>query len=250
MKTNKILIPILTGLLFAAAANAQVDMTVTGSTAFRSISFNRIAALYDSGVVQKGDFSTGPGTYSGTMSNAIPSLGATPVTMRLSFSGSAAGVLAVANGTPVPTIDPVTGNTSNKVPVIMFSDVYPESASPPVNSSVYASSFSPGGPLILGIIPFTYVKNNGPTLAGVTNITREQAVLLCSDSGVQGGFNGMPATFLGGSSANPVYWVNRDPGSGHPCYHLQRHRVHRLAGGMGIYRRHVDSNQWLFVRGI
>ena len=33
-------------------------------------------------------------------------------------------------------------------------------------------------------------------------------------SGILGGFPGMPATYLGGSSTNPVYMIGRDSGSG------------------------------------
>src|SRR6266581_4794398 len=178
MKLNRMFLPVLTGSLLAGAAQAQVDLTITGSTSFRSITFDRVKSLFDPGYTSDGNFGTGPGTYSGTMSNSVPSLGPTPVTVRLSFSGSAAGMEAVDAGTPVPTINPITG---------------------------------------------------------ITNITREQAVLLMSSSGIitnagQQVF-GMPASFLAGSSTNPVYLTGRDSGSG------TRISVHKDIGYTGTSPR-------------
>jgi len=200
MKLNKILMPVAAGSLLASTALAQVDMTITGSTAFRSIAFDRVQSLFDAGYTTAGDLSIGPGTYQGTMSNAIPALGSQTVTLRLSFSGSGAGMLAVDNSTPVPTVNPGGGN-ANKVPDLAFSDVFPESATPTINGGDFDQS-------IVGVIPFVYVVNNG--LTGITTITREQAVLLMTASGP----GGMPATFLGGSSGSPVFLTGRDSGSG------------------------------------
>lgn len=206
MKLNKILLPVLAGFLFAGAARSQVNLTITGSTSFRAITFDRVSSLFDAGYSIWGDTTNvGPGTFSGTMSNAIPSLGNSPVTFRCSFSGSGAGMLAVENNATIPTINPVTGAVSNVAPDISMSDVYPEAATPSINGSVFDQ-------YIVGVIPFVWVVNNH--LTGITNITREQAYLLMTASGVQGGFNGMPATYLGGSSTNPVYLTGRDSGSG------------------------------------
>jgi len=209
MKLKTLLVPVLAGLWFAGAARAQVDMTITGSTAFRAITFDRVASLFDTGFTTTGNTGNGPGTYRGTMSNSIPSLGSTPVVLRLSFSGSGSGMLAVDQSTLVPTADPITGNSSNRVPDIALSDVYPESAAPAIDGSHFEQS-------IVGVIPFVWVRNNG--LAGITNITREQAVLLMSSSGVVTNgaslIYGMPASYLGGSSTNPVFLTGRDSGSG------------------------------------
>ncbi len=209
MKLNSVLLPALAGALLALPAAAQVNLTITGSTAFRSIAFDRAQSLYDPGFTTAGNLSLGPGTYSGTMSNAIPSLGATPVTVRLSFSGSGTGMLAVDQSTPVPTVDPASGNPVNMVPDLAFSDVFPESATPAINGADFDQA-------IVGVIPFVFVKNNA--LAGITNITREQAVLLMTSSGVVTNgaqlIPGMPASFLGGSSSSPVYLTGRDSGSG------------------------------------
>jgi hypothetical protein len=210
MKLNKVLRPLVGASLFAMSARAQVNVTITGSTAFRSITFDRVQSLFDAGYSTAGDVvGTGPGTFSGTMSNAIPSLHNTPVTVRLSFSGSGAGMLAVDQSTPVPTVNPGTGTTNNVVPDLALSDVFPESATPSINGAELEQA-------IVGVIPFVWVKNNA--LAGIANITREQAQLLCTSSGVVTNgvqlIPGMPASFLGGVSTNPVYMTGRDSGSG------------------------------------
>src|SRR2546422_2002579 len=97
MKNNKTLLTVLTSVLLGSAAYAQVEVTITGSTSFRAITIDRAGALYDvqPPVGVTNNASTGQITYSGTMSNAVPSLGATPVKIRLSFLGSASGMLAV-----------------------------------------------------------------------------------------------------------------------------------------------------------
>jgi len=203
MKKTKVLLTLLTGIWLATAAYGQVEVTITGSTSFRAITIDRSASLFDSGslVAVTNDASTGLITFGGTMSNKVASLGATPVKIRLSFSGSATGMQAVKNQTPVPTAD-TPGNNVNRTPDLALSDVYPGAATPPINPTAFDPDVQ------VGVIPFVYVKNNG--LTGISNITREQAVLLMTASGV----GGMPATFLGGSSANPVYMIGRDSGSG------------------------------------
>ena len=223
MKTNKLIIPVLTGALFAAAATAQdVNVVLTGSTSFRSITLDRTKALFDSGYTTLGDASgTLPVTYYGTMSNAIPALGSSTVAARLSFSGAGAGMLAVDGSTPVSTRHPLTGNLSNAVPDLALSDVFPESATPPINPANFDVSR-------IGVIPFVYLRNNA--LTGITNITKEQATLLFTASGVQSGLDGMPASFLGGndaSSNSPVYFTGRDSGSG------TRISVHKDVGFTG-----------------
>ena len=222
MKLKNLLIPAVAGAWMSLATQAQVNLTLTGSTAFRSIAFDRVASLFDSGYVTKGDVSKGPGTYSGTMSAAVPSLGNTPVVLRLSFSGSGSGMLAVVNRTPVPTIEPGTGATVNLAPDLAFSDVYPESATPPISRADVEDS-------LVGVIPFVWVRNNA--LTGVNNLTREQSILLMTASGVvnAGGtaIPGMPASFLGGSGDAPVYLTGRDSGSG------TRITIHKCIGFTG-----------------
>jgi hypothetical protein len=226
MKSPQLLL-CLAVALSAAKANAQVEVTITGSTAFRAITIDRVGNLFDSGYnAVTNNASTGLITYRGTMGGSVPSLATTPVTVRLSFSGSAAGMQAVHDGTPVSTAD-TAGVNVNKTPDLALSDVFPESATPPLNLADFDHS-------IVGVVPFVFVRNNG--LAGITNITREQANLLLTASGVTTNgtqiIPGMPATYLGGVSTNPVYFIGRDPGSG------TRITVHKDIGFTG------DPTEW------
>jgi phosphate transport system substrate-binding protein len=110
--------------------------------------------------------------------------------------------------TPISTAESPGVNT-NKTPDLALSDVFPESATPPLNLSDFDH-------FILGVVPFVFVRNNA--LAGISNITREQAILLMTASGVTTNgtdlIPGMPASYLGGTGSNPVYLIGRDPGSG------------------------------------
>ena len=207
MKTTKLILPVLTGVLFAAAANAQdVNVVLTGSTSFRSITLDRAKALFDAGYTTTGDAGgTLPVTYYGTMTTAVPSLGSSTVAVKCSFTGSGQGILDVNNSAPVATRNPLNGTTNNVVPDLALSDVFPESATPPVNASGLDVTR-------IGVIPFVWVKNNA--LTGISNITKEQATLLFTASGIQSGLPGMPASFLGGADNNPIYLAGRDAGSG------------------------------------
>jgi hypothetical protein len=207
MKNSKTLLTLLATTLIGSAAYGQVEVTITGSTAFRSITIDRSAAIFDApslAGVTNGAASLGQITFSGTMSNKVASLGATPIKIRLSFSGSASGMLSVKNQSPVVTSES-PGVNVNKVPDLALSDVYPGAATPPIAESAFNRS-------VLGVVPFLYVKNNA--LTGINNITRDQATLLMTASGVINGVPGMPASYLGGTSPDPIYMIGRDSGSG------------------------------------
>ena len=186
MKGAKGLLILLTGSLVAASVDAQVEVTITGSTAFRSIIIGRAASLYDAGSLLTVTNAPAVGliSFSGTISNKVASLLDTPVKIRLSFSGSAAGMWAVKKRTPISTAE-APGVNVNRVPDLALSDVFPGMATPPISDSSFNRS-------VLGVVPFLFVRNNA--LLGVNNITREQAVLLLTASGSIGAINGMPAT--------------------------------------------------------
>jgi ABC-type phosphate transport system substrate-binding protein len=202
MKIKNVIISAVAGGLLTQAALAQVEVTITGSTAFRSIVQDRVPTLFDAGFVTT-TRDANIRTYSGTMQTAIPSLGNTPVTVRLSWSGSASGMISVKNGASVNTVD--SGDTNNlvgKVPDLAFSDVFPGSANPPIPSSAFSKRD------VVGVVPFVFARNNSAALAGVDNLTRDQALLLMTAGGI------MPANYLGGSQSTIVYLVGRDSGSG------------------------------------
>jgi hypothetical protein len=201
MKKTTVLLTLASSLLGITAAYGQVELTITGSTAFRSITIDRSASLFDAGsyVGVTNDAANGKITMSGTCSNIVSSLRNTPVKIRLSFSGSASGMLAVQNQTPISTSE-TPGVNVNKVPDLSLSDVYPSSATPPIPESAFDR-------FVIGVVPFLLVKNNA--LSGVNSLTREQGVLLMTATGPFG----MPASYLGGG-AGQVYLCGRDSGSG------------------------------------
>jgi ABC-type phosphate transport system substrate-binding protein len=200
MKSNIKSMAVLSGLILATAAQAQVELTITGASAFRLITVDRAISLFDNGYVAiTNNASTAKISVQGTVQNKIPALGSTLVTVRMSFTGSAQGMMDVLNQAPINTAAIPTGTTNTQADCA-FSDVYPISATPPITSGLVED--------VVGVVPMVFVKNNG--LAGINNITRDQANLLMTSSGDLG----MPATYLGGSSPNPVYLIGRDASSG------------------------------------
>ncbi len=90
---KKTLLPLYAAALTAlgsTAAFAQVDVTITGSTAFRAITIDRAWGPFDvaTRTAVTNNATTGLITISGTMQGSAPTLGTTPVKVRLSFSGS------------------------------------------------------------------------------------------------------------------------------------------------------------------
>jgi phosphate transport system substrate-binding protein len=109
-------------------------------------------------------------------------------------------MISVNTLTPVNTAEASGGVTTNVVPDVAFSDVFPSAAVPPIPDSAFTQ-------YVVGVVPMVFVKNNN--LADVTNISQDQAVFLSVNSGPS-----MPQTYLGGSSSSGVYLIGRDSGSG------------------------------------
>ena len=205
-KTPVLLLATLAGALGTPAFAQTLDVTVTGSTAFRAITEDRGQSLFDAGYSTTANANNNYVTYSGTMTGKIPSLGTTHVNLRMSFSGSISGMNTVVAGTPIPTWNPGQTDFSTnvaKVPDIALSDVYPDSATPSIDNSQFGST-----PAIIGVIPFVFAKNNGSVLSAVTNLTKEEALLLMTAGG------SMPVSYLSGTNTNYVYMVGRSSGSG------------------------------------
>ena len=238
MKTKHLFLPILTGVLCAAAAHANEDITITGSTACRRIMYDRAATLFDPGFTTQGgalafNNTANQITASGTMSNAIPSLGATPVTLRFAMSGANQGAQDLYNSNPLATKDPVTGFNSNQIPSLAFFDQFPEASVPSIPSSGLTANSN------LLVLPFVFFKNPGGPggMTGVTNITKEQTIMLMNSSGVIAGFDSMKPDFLGGTTnGGPVYFLGRDAGSG------TRIEVLKCVGFTGIPRQYATNS--------
>ncbi|HWD19419.1 MAG TPA: hypothetical protein VHB20_09070 [Verrucomicrobiae bacterium] len=202
MKNIQSKIALLAVLAGSVTAQAQVQVVFTGSTAFRSVDEDRAAALFDAGFTTAGDGSANNyRTYNGTITSLF---GSQTVTIYMSFSGSGSGMEAVLNGTQVQCY-PVGGSSPSLslTPDCAFSDIFPE------GDNLASAAFDDVS--TLGVIPFVFAASASSQLAGITNLTRDQAVLLMTDSG------STPAYFFGGSNTNinnKVYLVGRDSGSG------------------------------------
>src|SRR4051812_41120938 len=116
MKSKMIALAALAGSI-AVPAFGDVQIVITGSTAFRSIAQDRVGALFDPSSTNTATFLTvkdsNTRTYSGTMQSVVGDT--QPVTIRLSFSGSASGMLAVKNGTLVSTVNPGDTSSANSI---------------------------------------------------------------------------------------------------------------------------------------
>src|SRR5438132_466067 len=93
MKMNKILLTLALGIASFASLQAQVEVTITGSTAFRSISFDRIPVLFDApSLVQNVTNSNLPGVNNITRDQALLLMTATgPGLMPDTFLGGTTG---------------------------------------------------------------------------------------------------------------------------------------------------------------
>ena len=205
MKSKMIIIAALAGSMTIPAFGQGVELPLTGSTAFRSVVTNRVLSLYSTGSFTRKDGNTF--SFIGTMPSVFPSSPTKQVRIHMSYTGSATGMQNVKDSTLISSYalnDSGTGTVAtNYAPDIAMSDVFPSSATPPLSDSDFAKRD------VVGVVPFVFVKNNtGTTLNGITGLTREQAELLMTAGG------SMPATYLGGSSANPVFLAGRDSGSG------------------------------------
>lgn len=169
--------------LFATATLSYADLVVniTGATAFRAASHNAIiAALGGAGTTQYA-YSTSTGAAATGISGADRAIfvgtmaGLGTVTIRTSWSGSAAGVANLATGTAVSVMKldtpvstsgingglTVASNFENALPKFAFSDV----AQAATNNPTPALNGTQ-----VGVVPFMFVAQEGAP-AGLTNMT-------------------------------------------------------------------------------
>jgi len=200
MNTSKLLLGLTAGSLLVSAAQAQIEVVITGATAFRSITQDRVANYLLTGVTTIKATNAGVEviTYTGNLANVNPTLNGQPAIIRTSFTGSGKGLLDVYSGTPVQCALS-TGVLVAKTPDIAYSDAFPNSVTPPLRKTDFDTVTN------VGVVPFVFAAHNS---TGITNITKDQVALLMTASGA------MPASFLGGANSNPVYLVGRDSESG------------------------------------
>jgi hypothetical protein len=230
MKIKSLLIG-ASALGFAASAQAQTVINITGATAFRSAAHSAIMASFNqSGALgttwnyahnhASNGASAGRAIYKGT----FPGISGTTV-IRTSWTGSVEGVRALTKPTLVPETylknsslnlsgftAGVRGGASDTETstshAFAFADMAQDAA-----PAAYASPKLNGGPV--GVIAFAPVINNGAN-ASITNITINQFRRLVSNGTI-------PASMLTGnasSNSTTIYNVQRNDGSGTRVIHL------------------------------
>jgi hypothetical protein len=230
MKLKSLLIG-ASALGFAASAQAQTVINITGATAFRSAAHSAIMASFNqSGALgTTWNYATNNAAGSGTMGRAIykgtfPGITGTTV-IRTSWTGSVEGVRALTKPTAFPetylrdSVSNLSGFTAgvrggasdtetSTSHAFAFADMT-QAAAP----AAYASPKLNGGPV--GVIAFAPVINNGAN-ASITNITINQFRRLVSNGTI-------PASMLTGnasSNSTTIYNVQRNDGSGTRVIHL------------------------------
>lgn len=196
----------------ASAAHAQVTVYLTGSTAFRSETFNSVKALYGAGLTSvtpaNATTSSSKVTYTGTIAALY---GTQTVTIKSAFSGSVEGIVnlvGAANppGVTQPNYLNVDGSTdSNTVADLALSDVFQDTTDYP--SSVYPALADAQ----VGVVCFAWTKSvvATPALANVSNISHQQAQQLLASGTV-------PLSFFTGNAADTgaIYLAGRNKLSG------------------------------------
>jgi hypothetical protein len=160
-------IAVLGGLFAASTLQAQVNIYIAGSTAFRANAFRAVKAAFDGGTwtsINPANASSGTGVYTaqGTMTSLY---GSQTVTVFASFNGSVQGLEDLLNNTSITFTNITPGGAAvSAVPTITFSDVDKVST---------LAANAPTTETHIAILPFTYCRNYY-TPTTVTNITGHQ----------------------------------------------------------------------------
>lgn len=190
-----------TGLTLAV--QAQVEIRITGSTAFRATTYAAIRNLYGGTLTGQNPAHDASGKNQVTFAGTIPALfGAQTVTVRTSYSGSVEGVQSLVLGNNETFLLSSNAGDTNTVagPAdIAFSDVFQSTTD--FTSPVLSDSK-------VGVVCFSWVRSV-TTPAAVNNMTHQlaQQFLATGDLPV-GQFTGDL------SQVQDIYLVGRTKGSG------------------------------------
>jgi hypothetical protein len=233
MKPNpmkKTIALLMLGGLFAANLQAQqVNIHITGSTAFRANNYRAIRALYGSGLVSQNPAdpasSKNQVTWTGTMTNIFGS--SQTVNIYASYSGSIAGVQALVQGTSLTFLSSPTNGSTNTFTApadLAFSDVY--QAATPFTSTPLVDA-------LVAIQPFVYVKSQSANT--VSNVTMQQLQVML-------GNGSMPLSYFTGKTnddATLIYMVGRNNDSG---TRLTSHADDFFTGTPQLYQPDTNCN--------
>ncbi|MGC3960028.1 MAG: hypothetical protein QM813_19495 [Verrucomicrobiota bacterium] len=209
MKTLKLTLTALAGVLLVSSTQAQVEINISGAVAFRSTAYRAIRSLFlnNGGTLTSQNPADGSGTPAQlkvTWTGTIPSLyGAQTVTVRAFYNGAVAGIQDLTQDRLVQFLATSTpGDTTlstDKKADIAFSSTY--QASTEFNNPILQDE-------IFGVTPINLVKSTVGT-AGITNITSHQLRTLAANGS-------LPAWFFTGNTndTQTIYFINRDPTAG------------------------------------
>lgn len=205
MKTSKLALTLVTGAWLAGAAQAQVEINISGAVAFRDTAYRAIRAIYGPNLGSENvDTPANPSSslkvaWTGT----IPALyGGQTVTVRAFYNGAVAGIQDLAQNRNVSLLATSTPGDTNLVSLksdLAFGSVFQRSTAftiPTLEDSRF------------GVTPVFFVKSTSAP-AGLTNISVQQFRTLAANGSV-------PGSFLTGNpnDTNLVYYVSRDPSAG------------------------------------
>ncbi|MGA9778122.1 MAG: hypothetical protein WBS33_07605 [Verrucomicrobiia bacterium] len=188
----------LAGLTFNSNLRAQVTVNIEGGSASSTVLFDRATNLFAGGsFTVSGSTKANVATFVGSSLN--PNLsGYGTITLNINLNnGAINGLQALVNQ------QAGVGDTNYAgqpiIPTFVDSATTPDA----VGISSSANNLTTEGGQPVYVVPLAFVANsNYPAVAGVTNLTQQQAVTLETTTN--------NATFYGGTSSNTVYFVGRN----------------------------------------
>ena len=236
MKTiNKIAVTVAASLLLGAAAQAQVNIRISGAVAFRAQTSELIRSLYDPGFQQNPANAANAtlAAWSGTASNKLGT-GAQIVNIYVNYNGAVAGIQNLTIPSSAQFLTSFTPGVTTTAPApvdFSFSSIYQ-------NTSPYTSPVL-DDPQNFGVTPILWIKSTN-SHPGLTNITSKQIQQIASLGYAPVGF------FTGDTNETDlVHFVTRDATAG------QRLIVFKDAGYTAATPQAYQNNgtSWVFDSG-
>jgi hypothetical protein len=181
MKKTLLLTILAAGLVSALPLMAsQVDLYITGSTAFRANVYSACEKLFNPtpptivygdsahGGDANDNSSTASWCMSGTPIASLTAISGDTLVIHALFTGSVQGTETVENSTPLTFPTTTAGVYTNNTPTIAFSDVSSQSTPYNVNNTANFAEEQ------VAVQPFVFVKSEAVP-NNITNITWEQA---------------------------------------------------------------------------
>jgi hypothetical protein len=205
-------------VLGGLSAQAQIEIKITGSTAFRSQTFNAIKLLYGANLAFQNPDATADRSSAGkvTFVGTIPALyGTQTVTIKTAYSGSVEGVINLVNGPSAGFVQPtyLTINANgtpgpddtNTAADFALCDVFQDTTD--YNTGAGYDSLDDTK---VGIVAFAWNKSVASGMSGVSNLTHQQAQAFL-------GAGSLPMSILTGNAADAdktIYLAGRNKVSG------------------------------------